>query len=341
MVSFMDGEVELKEYSQTIKHGEKAEEPKAPEKEGYTFLYWSLKDSKEKYDFTNLITDNTILVANWILNKYKVEFYDEEGETLYSSVDAEHGQSLSEVAPTDLGKTGYTLVGWTTTKGSQEAYGSATQIKGKLTLYPIWNINKYKVTFKNFDGTDYETKDVDYGETVTKPSGPSRTGYTFKHWATSAESKTGYDFATPISDNLVLYPVFEINEYTVTFIGDEHISSVPEPQIVAYGNKAEDPNASTTEGYIITGWTTVKGGDTPFDFTSSPIESDITLYPIVKEELTLNFYDGDVFKYSSKVASGSTFVYPDNPTKDGYDFAGWKRRSIHLFFYRHRQRHGA
>ena len=54
---------------------------------------------------------------------------------------------------------------------------------------------------------------------------PTKTGYTFKYWATSDESETGYDFDTLVVDDLTLYPVFEISKFTVTFVGATGVSS--------------------------------------------------------------------------------------------------------------------
>ena len=53
-----------------IQKGELLEEPKNPEKEGYTFVGWFLDD--EEFDFNDPIYENIELVAKWDINEYNV-----------------------------------------------------------------------------------------------------------------------------------------------------------------------------------------------------------------------------------------------------------------------------
>ena len=309
----------------TVLEGAGITDAKVPEKTGYKFLNWKTIEGNDAYELKTPVKGDLTLVAAWEVNKYTVSFMDGE-EKAAEPQTVEYGKKAK--APTAPTKEGHSL-SWKKV-GSSSPFDFETEVITEDTvLEAVWDINTYTVTFKNYDDTDYSTKDVLYNGKVESPKAPEHAEkkYEFLHWTADAESKEEFKFdTTPIEDNLTLYPVFGIKEFTVTFVGAEGLSSVPKPQKVDYGSYAKNPNATAIEGYIITGWTTVKGGDTPFDFISSLIESDITLYPIVKEELTLNFYDGDIIKYSSKVESGSTFVYPDNPTKEGYDFAGWKKK---------------
>lgn len=323
----------LKDKGDTTPYDEKTvlegtgitEAPKEPTDDGRIFEYWKLVDGDSEYKLDTPVKSNLTLVAEWKTKVFTVYFMD--GETTAADPQTvEYGKTAT--VPTAPTKEGHTFSCWKKVGSSSPFEFETEMITEDTVLEAVWDINTYTVTFKNADGTDYATKDVLYNGKVDKPEGAPnpKEGYSFKHWATSADSKSGYDFATPITNNLVLYPVFEINEYTVTFIGDEHISSVPNTQKVAYGSYAKNPNATAIEGYIITGWTTVEGGDTPFDFISSPIEADITLYPIVQEGWKLKFYVGEELVHTSEVDLGSSFVYPDNPTKEGYDFAGWKKK---------------
>ena len=324
----------LKDKGDTTPYDEKivlegsgiTEAPKKPTKEGYDFEYWKPVDGESKYDLNTPVKSDLTLVASWKIKEFTVSFMD--GETTAADPQTvEYGKTAT--APTAPTKEGHTFSCWKKV-GSSSPFDFETEVITEDTvLETVWDINTYTVTFKNLDDTDYVTKDVLYNGKVESPKAPehSEKKYEFLHWTADAESKEEFKFdTTPIEDNLTLYPVFGIKKFTVTFVGAEGLSSVPEQQIVGYGNKAEDPKAKAKDGYVLNGWTKDEGEDTPFVFTSSSIESDIKLYPIIKKVLTLNFYDGDIIKYSSKVESGSTFVYPDNPTKEGYDFAGWKKK---------------
>ena len=98
------------------------------------------------------------------------------------------------------------------------------------------------VTFKNYDDTEYATKDVFYNGKVDKPEGtPTRgEGYLFKYWTLDNAvegQKKEYSFDTPVVGNLVLYPVF-IETFTVSFDCGKGVENVPKVQTVEYGKNA-------------------------------------------------------------------------------------------------------
>lgn len=200
------------------------------------------------------------------IKTYTVSFMD--GETTAADPQTvEYGKTAT--APTAPTKEGHTFTCWRKV-GSSSPFDFAKEvITGDTVLEAVWDINTYTVTFKNYDDTEYATKDVFYNGKVDKPEGtPTRgEGYLFKYWTLDNEvegQKKEYSFGTPVVGNLVLYPVFEKIKVTITFVGAEGVSAVPEQQEVEYG---------------------------------------------------------------------STFVYPDNPTKDGYDFAGWKEKNKDVYIY--------
>ena len=79
---------------------------------------------------------------------------------------------------------GYTQVGWSTVDGGEKVYGFEdvyTQNEA-LTLYPVWNTNKYTITFDTNGGSEIAPITQDYGTEITAPDNPTRKGYTFKGW---------------------------------------------------------------------------------------------------------------------------------------------------------------
>ena len=265
----------------TVLEGAGITDAKVPEKTGHKFLYWKTAGGNEAYELKTPVKGDLTLVAAWEINKYTVSFMDGE-EKAAEPQTVEYGKTATD--PMDPTKEGHTFSCWKKVGSSSPFDFTKEVITEDTVLAAVWDINTYTVTFKNHDDTDYATKDVLYNGRVESPKAPehSEKKYEFLHWTADAESKEEFKFdATPIEDNLTLYPVFGIKEFTVTFVGAEGLSSAPEPQKVAYGSYANDPNAIAKDGYIITGWTIVEGGDTPFDFSSSSIISSITLYPFV------------------------------------------------------------
>ena len=81
-------------------------------------------------------------------------------------------------------RTGHTQVGWATTDGGEKIYGFDdvyTQNEA-LTLYPVWNTNKYTITFDTAGGSEIAPITQDYGTVITAPEAPEREGYTFIGW---------------------------------------------------------------------------------------------------------------------------------------------------------------
>ena len=81
-------------------------------------------------------------------------------------------------------RTGHTQVGWATTDGGEKVYGfEDVYTKNEaLTLYPVWNTNKYTITFDTNGGSEIAPITQDYGTNITAPADPTREGYTFIGW---------------------------------------------------------------------------------------------------------------------------------------------------------------
>ena len=81
-------------------------------------------------------------------------------------------------------RTGYTQTGWTTADGGEKIYGlDAVYTQNEaLTLYPVWNANKYTITFDTAGGSEIASITQDYGTRITAPANPTREGYTFTGW---------------------------------------------------------------------------------------------------------------------------------------------------------------
>ena len=83
-------------------------------------------------------------------------------------------------------RTGYTQIGWATVDGGEKVYGfDAVYTQNEaLTLYPVWNTNKYTITFDTAGGSEIAPITQDYGTQITAPADPTREGYTFIGWDT-------------------------------------------------------------------------------------------------------------------------------------------------------------
>ncbi len=148
--------------TQEVQHGGDAEAPADPTRVGYTFTGWDKA-------FTN-ITADLVVTAQYEINTYTVTFKDWDG-TVLKTQEVQHGGDAE--APADPTRTGYTFTGW------DKAF---TNITADLVVTAQYEINTYTVTFKDWDGTELKTQEVQYGGDAEAPADPTRTGYTFTGW---------------------------------------------------------------------------------------------------------------------------------------------------------------
>lgn len=121
---------------------------------------------------------------------------------------------LSTTKPT---RAGYNFEGWATSASGSVAYASGAAYTGNtnLTLYAVWSAVNYTVTYDANGGTgapSSQTKRQDISLTLTATT-PTRTGYTFKGWGTSASSTTvAYAAGGTYTKNasITLYAIWEL-----------------------------------------------------------------------------------------------------------------------------------
>ena len=144
-------------------------------------------------------------------------------------------------------RAGYTQVGWSTVDGGEKVYGFEdvyTQNEA-LTLYPVWNTNKYTITFDTNGGSEIAPITQDYGTEITAPDKPTRKGYTFKGWDKEIPE-------TMPAENITVKAQWEINQYTITF--DTNGGSEIAPITQDYGTEITFPDNPTRKGYTFRGW---------------------------------------------------------------------------------------
>ena len=207
--------------SQEINKNGKVAEPASPTKEGYVFLYWELDG--EEYDFNTEVTGDITLIAKYQKNSEASEvsytvIFDSNGGSVVIDQTAKEGKTITK--PTNPTQDGYIFLYW---ELDGKEYDFSTTLTKNLTLTAIWeketspvsnnnDVIKYTVTF-NSNG----------GSKVSKPTNPTRSGYTFKGWYLS---DSAYDFSKAVTKNITLTAkwkkiVINVYKYTVEKIGGD------------------------------------------------------------------------------------------------------------------------
>ena len=211
-------------------------------------------------------------------------------------------------------RAGYTQVGWSTVDGGEKVYGFEdvyTQNEA-LTLYPVWNTNKYTITFDTNGGSEIAPITQDYGTEITAPDNPTRKGYTFKGWDKEIPE-------TMPAENITLKAQWEINQYTITF--DTNGGSEIAPITQDYGTKITPPDNPTRKGYTFKGWDKEIPETMPAENITVKAQWEINQYTIT--------FDTNGGSEIAPITQdyGTEITAPDNPTRKGYTFKGWDKET--------------
>ncbi|WP_369382182.1 InlB B-repeat-containing protein [Lysinibacillus fusiformis] len=263
---------------QSIAHSGKATMPQVePTKAGYTFGGWYTDAGyTQTYDFNSNITGNITIYAKWNAQMYTVSF-EVDGGSAISNQSVAHGgkATMPQVEPT---KAGYTFGGWYTDAGHTQVYDFTNVITENTTIYAKWNAQTYTVSFEVDGGSAVSNQSVAHGEKASLPTpAPTKAGYTFGGWYTDVTHTEIYDFNNENTANTTIYAKWEPLKYTVSFEVDGGNAILN--QSVAHGEKASEPNpAPTKAGYTFGGWYTSSTLEKLFDFESSSITRNMTIY---------------------------------------------------------------
>lgn len=201
--------------NQSVKPNETAREPSGVTKYGYILNGWYLNN--KKYDFSTPVTKGITLVAKWdedpSVPRYTVKF-DSDGGSKVADKKVIENQTVS--APSKPTKDGFVFEDWYL---NDKKFDFKTKITEDITLKAKWQeLAKYTVTFDSDNGNENIVKTVTEGETVSAPSNPTKSGYTFKEWQLNGSK---YDFKSKVTSDITLKAVYTQNPvqqdtYTIT-----------------------------------------------------------------------------------------------------------------------------
>ena len=287
----------------------------------YTFKSWTPE--------VKAVTGNAVYTAVYekTVNKYTVTWKNDDGSVLRTDKNVEYGTMPNYGAnPTKAADAQYTYTfkGWTPKVKTVTGNAVYTAVYEKA-------VNKYTVTWKNYDGSVLRTdKNVEYGTMPNYGANPTKAAdaqytYTFKGWTPKIETVTGDAVYTAVYDKAV-------NKYTIKWVNWDD-SEVRTDTEVAYGTELEAPANPTREAdaeytYTFAGWTpeveTVTG-DATYQATYTKEANTYTLT-----------YDLDGGEWEND----TTYTYPKkyneevevkaDPTKEGYTFAGWTSAEVEV-----------
>ncbi|WP_138755500.1 InlB B-repeat-containing protein [Paenibacillus sinopodophylli] len=314
--------------------------PTDPTRAGYTFSGWYEDEGyASAWNFTtDTISANTTLYAKWTAipaSTYTVTFDSKEGSAVASLTGIAAGATITK--PMNPTRAGYTFSGWYKDEGYASVWNFTTDsISANATLYAKWTaipIVTYTVTFDSKEGSAVASlTGIAAGATVTKPSDPTRAGYTFSGWYKDEGYASAWNFLTDtVSANTTLYAKWTavpVSTYTVTFDSKEG-SAVASLTGIASGVTITKPSDPTRAGYTFSGWYKDEGYASAWNFSTDRVSVNTTLYakwtavPVSTYTVTFDSKEGSAVANETGILSGATVTKPTDPTRAGYTFSGW------------------
>ena len=239
-------------YHISVSYGSQLTPIDNPQKTGYTFSGW------DEVPATMPAHDVTVR-GTFTINQYTITF-KVDGE-VYKAFTLDYGATIT--APAAPTKEGYTFSGWQNVASTVPAQN--------VTYEASFTINKYTLKFIA-DGNVVSETSVEYGSTITAPTAPTKTGYTFVSWGNVA--------ATMPANDVTYTAQYSINQYTITFKVD---GEVYKTFTLDYGAAITAPATPTKEGHTFDGWSTI-----PATMPANDVTVAGSFSPILASGITLN-----------------------------------------------------
>ncbi len=291
----------------TKKFGQSISMPANPTKTGYTFAGWYTNEEctdDAKFTASAMPGENLTLYAKWTVNKYTVTYVVDNKRT---TEQVEFGTEVTlPAAPAE--KAGYNFDRWEVS-GAIMTDSKFTMPANNVTIAAKWTANKYTITFDTDGGSAVAAITQDYGTDVTAPANPTKTGYTFAGWEPALPEKM------PL-DGLQVTAKWTVNQYTITFNtdGGSEVAAITQD----YGTAVTAPENPTKTGYTFAGWDKAIPDTMPANHVTIKAKWKANTYSITYE------LDGGTMGSQPATHTYGTATTILNPTKVGYDFAGWQ-----------------
>lgn len=315
--------------------------------------------------FTDTATTRKADIEVWFWSKYSVS---DQYNTLYYDRKTTSGTATTNRGNVSISTTVDSGSGWSTSNQVKIWSDSVTHTRGtsaskiylsaKLatvervggityasTSYTVPALASYKVSYNANGGSGAPSAQTKYyGKSLTlSKTKPTRTGYTFKGWATSSSGSVVYASGASYTSNaaVTLYAVWQANTYTVKYNANGG-SGAPSNQIKTHGvtltlSSTKPTRASVNDDGVITtytfkGWSTSSSATTVAYTAGSKYTANasITLYAVWSTTTTVTQYDvayntngGSSINSQIKTKGTALTLRSTIPTKNGYTFKGW------------------
>lgn len=333
-----DGSTVLKVYYERIKYtltidrdnGEAAEEVEyyfeeavdtvTADKPGYNFAEWVDENGNSTEVPAKMPAEDTYIKATWEAASFDVIYMD--GDKVHDASSSVYGEDVY-LAYADPTKAGYKFAGWEDKNGKKPS-DYASMPAEALTFYATWTERTdmaYSTEIYEMDvNGDYQLKSKE-----TKTDGVTNATVTLSYDVPAGfhldETKANaLEGTIPESGMLTLVAYIARNEHVVKTTVDGEVTNDKTYLFGAAIDTIADP---VKVGYTFLGWYDENGDKVTIPATME--DKDIIVeakFEVLSYDLTFEPDNGSAASVS-QAAYGSKIAVPEQPTKTGYDFAGW------------------
>lgn len=201
----------------------------APTRTGHKFAGW-YENSSGTGSAATSYTGNAAKTyyAKWTPDTYTMTYKANGGSGSDQTQTKTYGVNATIKAANTFSRTGYTFDSWNTKAdgtGTKYSAGGSYTGNAAVTLYAIWKINTWAVTYygNNATGGSTSAQTKTYNQALTlRSNGFTRTNYNFVKWNTAANgSGTGYNagatLPASVNNAVNLYAQWEIAHTSPSF----------------------------------------------------------------------------------------------------------------------------
>ncbi len=324
-------EYELNSTTQKVAYNQKANSY-VPAREGFAFDGWYLDAAlSRKYSFDTPVTGDLTLYAAWSVRTFAIHFEERGGNQVFDITNIRYGEVVPAASiPENPVREGFIFNGWHTdpncADGCTNMYDFSKPITEDVVIWAKWKPIEYEVKFMDGDTQWGATVKVTHGSALAEPISPTKGGSIFAGWFREKTGSNRFDFATEhITANTTLYAHWTIKRYTITY--DTNGGTPVDPDTgIKHGSKLISPIPPAREGFTFVAWYTDPSlTGLAFDFNTTPIDHDYTLYAKWKVVThTVQFANRYLAIDPVDVFYGSLVSRPaDHGTQEGKTFGGW------------------
>ena len=301
--------------TQTVNYGSRIPTPQVPLKDGHRFVGWFLDPTfQTPVNFSQIVDSNIVIYAKYELNTFTVSFRNASLENQVVNYNERLNRPLN---PT---RAGHRFTGWFSDAGLQTPFNFSQPITQNLTLHAGFEINTYNVFFS---GADVPAVEVNFNQTIARPTTPSKEGYQFIGWFSDPSFDTPFNFSQPILESTTVYASFEANTYRVSFNTQTADMTLP-PQTIPFNQRPVLSYNLTKQGFLFEGWYVDSAFEERFEL-SYRITQNITLHARWLEnegnrEGIIHFMNA---ANEPLIQTQNSPITLQAPLQTGYQFTGW------------------